>query len=152
MSTGIVEFLITAFVAGIVAAAAMEAALWVIGRAGWARADMIVALGSLLTRRREHAWRVGAIVHAFSAIAFAILYTLVLMQTGYTQLPLSLAFGGAIGVIHGIIVSLALVWVVAEQHPLEEFQEAGFAIGLSHIVGHAAFGAAVGLVVGVAPM
>jgi len=37
---------------------------------------------------------------------------------------------------------------VAEHHPLEEFNEAGFAIGLSHFAGHVAYGAVIGLVVG----
>ena len=44
------------------------------------------------------------------------------------------------------------MWVVAEEHPLEEFNEAGLAIGLSHIVGHVAYGAVVGLVVAIAPL
>jgi len=45
-------------------------------------------------------------------------------------------------------VSLMLVWVVSEQHPLEEFREADLAIGLSHFAGHVAFGGVIGMVVG----
>jgi hypothetical protein len=60
--------------------------------------------------------------------------------------------GLGLGVVHGMLVSLMLVWVVAEQHPLEEFNEATFAIGLSHLVGHVVFGGVVGLVVGLAPL
>ncbi|MND05087.1 hypothetical protein D3C83_256700 [compost metagenome] len=51
-----------------------------------------------------------------------------------------------------MVVSLGLVWVVAERHPLEEFNEAGLAIGLSHIIGHVAFGLVVGLVIGISPI
>ena len=62
------------------------------------------------------------------------------------------ALGIGVGFIHGLIVSLGLVWVVAEQHPLEEFNEAGMAIGLSHVLGHVVYGGIVGFVVGVSPL
>ena len=147
----IVTFILTALIAGVLGGLAMEGVLWLIGRGGWAKADMIIALGSMLTKSRDNAWRVGAIVHAASAIAFAVGYTLLLITLDATEMPWSAALGAGIGFLHGLIVSLGLVWVVAEQHPLEEFNEAGLAIGLSHILGHVAYGAVVGLVVAVAP-
>jgi hypothetical protein len=55
-------------------------------------------------------------------------------------------------VLHGIIVSLMLVWVVADQHPLEEFKEADLLVGLGHFAGHVAYGAVVGLIVGLSPL
>ena len=153
MSTSVlVTFILTALVAGLLGGLVMEVVLWIIGRGGWAKADMIVALGSMFTRSRETAWRVGAMLHLVSAIGFAIIYTLVMHSLGYTQMPWSAALGAGIGFFHGLVVSLGLVWVVAEQHPLEEFNEAGLAIGLSHIVGHVAYGAMVGFVVGVSPL
>ncbi len=148
----LLSFLLTALVAGLLGGIAMEAVLWVIGRGGWAKADMIVALGSLFTKSRETAWRVGLWLHATAAIVFAIIYTLVMVALGYTGMPQSAFLGAGMGFVHGMIVSLGLVWVVAEQHPLEEFNEAGLAIGLSHIVGHVVYGAVVGFVVGVAPL
>jgi hypothetical protein len=153
MSTGVlVNFLLTALVAGVLGGMAMEGVLWLIGRGGWAKADMIVALGSMFTKSRETAWRVGAWMHFAAAIGFAIGYTLLMHALGATQMPWSAALGVGAGFLHGLIVSLGLVWVVAEQHPLEEFNEAGLAIGLSHIVGHVVYGAVVGLVVGVSPL
>jgi hypothetical protein len=148
----LVTFVLTALVAGVLGGLAMEGALWLIGRAGWAKADMIVALGSMFTKSRETAWRVGAILHIVSAIGFAIGYTLLMIALGATEMPWSAALGVGVGFLHGLIVSLSLVWVVAEQHPLGEFSEAGLAIGLSHIVGHVAYGAVVGLVVAIAPL
>jgi hypothetical protein len=71
---------------------------------------------------------------------------------GYTEMPWSAVLGAGVGFLHGLIVSLGLVWVVAEQHPLQEFNEAGMAIGLSHIVGHVVYGGVVGLVVGISPL
>ena len=153
MSTSVlVTFLLTALAAGVVGGLAMEAVLWIIGRGGWAKADMVVALGSMFTKSRATAWRVGAILHLVSAIGFAIAYTLLMHALGYTQMPWSAALGAGVGFLHGLIVSLGLVWVVAEQHPLEEFNEAGLAIGLSHILGHVAYGLVVGFIVGVSPL
>ena len=148
----LLSFFLTAVIAGMMGGVAMEAVLWVIGRGGWAKADMIVALGSLFTKSRANAWRVGAIVHAFSAIGFAMIYTLIMVALHTTAMPMAMMLGAGMGFVHGLIVSLALVWIVAEQHPLEEFNEAGLAIGLSHIVGHVVYGAVVGFVVGVAPI
>jgi hypothetical protein len=113
---------------------------------------MIVALGSLFTKSRQSAWRVGATIHAFSAIGFAMIYALLMVTMHTTAMPRSMMLGAGIGFAHGLLVSLGLVWVVAEQHPLEEFNDAGLAIGLSHIVGHVVYGAVVGFVVGIAPL
>lgn len=151
-TTVILGFLLTALVGGLLGGIAMEGVLFLIGRSGWAKADMIVALGSMFTHSRDSAWRVGAMLHTVAAIGFAIAYTLLMHSLGYTRMPWSAALGAGVGFLHGLVVSLGLVWVVAEQHPLEEFNEAGLAIGLSHIVGHVVFGAVVGLIVGVSPL
>lgn len=148
----VVAPLLTALIAGVLGLVAMEVVFWLIGRLGWAKADMILALGSFITKSRENGFRVGLIIHVASAGFFALLYTLGFMAIGITALPNSLMLGLGVGVLHGLMVSLALVWVVADHHPLEEFNEADLAIGLSHVVAHAAFGAVVGLVVGVSPI
>ncbi len=147
-SASITHFLVTTLVAGLLGAAAMEAVMWGIGRAGWAKADMIVAIGSLFTKMRTNAFRVGVVLHAVSAVVFSIAYTLLMLELGLTTLPGSMALGLGVGVVHGMIVSLMLVWVVSEQHPLEEFREADLAIGLSHLAGHVVFGGVIGMVVG----
>ena len=152
MINGITNYVLTALVAGLLGGAAMEGALWLIGTAGWAKADMIIALGSLFTKSRDTAWRVGVLLHIAAALGFSLLYTLLILALGFAHMPAAMMLGAGVGLVHGMMVSLALVWVVAQQHPLEEFNEAGLAIGLSHIVGHVAYGAVVGLVVGVAPL
>lgn len=146
----IAEYLVTSFIAGVFGITAMEMVMWRIGRAQWAKGNMIVALGSLITRRRTNAFRTGLILHIISATLFALLYTLAMEGLGLARWPTAFFVGTGFGVFHGIVVSLALVWVVAEQHPLEEFNEAGLAVGLIHFVGHVAYGAAVGLVIAVA--
>lgn len=140
---------VTAVVAGIFGGAAMIAVMRLITRAEWAHFDIVVALGSLVTRSREGAYRVGAAIHACSAVGFALLYCVLLLKFGVAHLPSSVFAGVGIGIVHGMVVSLMLVWMVAEQHPLVEFQEAGLAVGLVHFAGHVAYGAVVGLMVGI---
>ena len=148
----IVAFVLTSLVAGLAGGAAMEGVMWLISRAGWAHGSMIVALGGLLTKSRDNAFRVGAILHTISAIGFAAVYTMLMLCLGLTHLPLSLMLGLGVGVVHGMLVSLMLVWVVSESHPLPEFSEAGLEVGLSHFAGHVAYGAVVGLIVGLSPL
>jgi hypothetical protein len=145
-------FFVTALAAGVLGLVAMELAMWLITRKGWAQGNMIVAVGSLITRRRENAFAVGSVAHVFSAICFATLYLFAMTAFGFTQFPAALAAGIGFGLIHGMVVTLALVWIVSDQHPLEEFQDAGLAVGVSHIAGHVAFGAVVGLVIGASPV
>lgn len=152
LSLFLVNYLGTALVAGVAGGAAMELALWLIARAGLARGDMILALGSLLTKSRHNAYRVGLVVHATVAIGFAFVYTLLMVALGYTRLPESLMLGLGAGTFHGIVVSLMLVWVVADQHPLEEFKEADLLVGLSHFAAHVVYGGVVGFVVGLSPV
>ncbi len=145
-------YLLTSLLAGALGGVAMELVMWIIAKAGLARGDMILALGSLLTKTRDNAYRVGLIVHATAAFGFGLVYTVLMLTLGYTHLPVSMALGLGVGVLHGIIVSLMLVWVVADHHPLAEFKEADLLVGLSHVAGHAAFGAVVGVVVGLSSM
>ena len=144
----IADFVFTAIVAGLLGMVAMGLTMWLICRAGWAKGNMVVALGSMITRQRDHAWRTGALVHAASAFGFACLYEYAMLTLNLAHLPRALGVGAGFGVVHGLIVSLTLVWECAEQHPLPEFQEAGLAVGVSHFAGHIAYGAVVGLMIG----
>ena len=158
--TLIASFVLTAVVAGILGGAAMIFSMWLMTRAGlfageWEpppRRNMIVALGGLLTKSRESAMRVGLIAHAVSAIIFALIYALIMLWLHATSLRSTLFLGVGLGFFHGLIASLMLVWVVAEGHPFEEYGEAGLIVGLSHLVGHVAYGLVVGLVVGLSPL
>ncbi len=148
----LVQYLGTALVAGVAGGLAMQLAMRLIGRGNELKGDMILALGSLITKSRDNAYRVGLIVHVTAAVGFGLVYTLLMVTLGYTGMPMSLMLGLGVGTLHGLIVSLMLVWVVADQHPLEEFKEADLLVGLSHMVGHVVYGAVIGLVVGLSPL
>jgi hypothetical protein len=148
----IVSFLLTSVVAGVLGGLAMELVMWLICRTGWAEGNMIVAVGSMVTKSHEKAFRTGAVIHVISAVGFAMVYTVAMRGLGLAHFPTAFYAGVGFGVIHGLIVSLMLVWIVAVQHPLEEFQQAGFAVGLSHFAGHVAYGGVVGLVIAISSL
>ena len=146
------EFITTSLIAGIFGAGAMVLVMWLIVRDGWAKANMIVAIGSLVTRSRENAFGIGILLHAMSSFVFAMIYIVVMLKFGLSQLPTSFFAGIGFGIVHGLVISLMLVWIVAERHPLVEFQESGLAVGVSHFAGHVAYGAMVGLVLGLSQL
>lgn len=141
--------LVATFFAGIVGTLFMSVVMTVVHRSGWANADMIRALGSLITRSRENALGWGLVIHFVSGMLFAIPYTVVLSAFGGHGLPLTLGLGILMGLAHGIVMSLLLLAVVSEKHPVAQFQKAGFEVAVAHIVGHVAYGFGVALMVAV---
>ncbi len=81
-----------------------------------------------------------------------MLYTYSITQLGLASWPKAFFTGVGFGILHGVVVSLMLIWIVADQHPLEEFKEADLAIGVTHLAGHVAYGATVGLVIALASL
>lgn len=145
------NYIMISIVAGSAGAIAMYVAMRIINLTGWAEGDMILAVGSLVLKRRENAFAVGTAIHWITAVIFAFCYLLALSSLKFLQFPQAAVCGVFFGVLHGIVVSLALVWVVSDQHPLEEFRSASLPIGVMHFAGHVAYGAAVGLVICAAP-
>lgn len=143
------SFLIVSILAGLLGAAAMEGVMFLITRAEWAKGNMVTALGGLISRQRQNAFKVGARIHALAAIGFALLYNYAMRAFGIAAFPNAFFAGIGFGFIHGLLVSLTLVWVVSDTHPFEEYREAGFAIGVVHLAGHVVYGAVVGLVIAI---
>ncbi len=145
----ILQFLIFTLLAGLIAAAAMDGAMCLISRTGFTNGTMTTALGSLFTRSMETANVVGWFIHGVSGVLFAMIYTLLFMAFGLENGLACLAAGLGIGFLHGIVVSIMLVMVVSEHHPIEHFRNAGMQVGLAHLAGHLAYGAVVGAVIGI---
>src|SRR5277367_3975714 len=97
---------VTAVVAGVLGGATMIGVMRLITRAEWARFDMIVAVGSLITRTRQNAVGVGMMIHTISAIAFAALYTIAMWKTGLAHFPIAIFACTGLGIIHGMVVSI----------------------------------------------
>lgn len=134
--------------AGLIATVVMTASLYAIHWRGMAEADMLRALGSLITRDEATALPVGIMIHLVSGIVFAFVYIVV-----WSTLPLHafqhyVLLGLLTGFAHGLVVSFALVVLVAEHHPLERFQRAGIGVALAHLLAHVVYGLLIGIVAG----
>ena len=135
-------------IAGIIATAGMTIFLQVVSKTGIANADMVRALGSLFTKKLDNAFGVGLTIHTISGIFFAFFYTLAITALNVHGLPSSIGSGILIGFIHGGVVSFLLVASVAENHPLPQFQKAGFSVAAAHWIAHLIYGFIIGLTIG----
>ena len=148
LATLITKFLFFSVLAGLIGTAGLTFFLSVLTRSGAVKAPMVVALGSLFTHSRKRAHEVGLFVHLFSGITFGVMYTWVLMAVGASSFGAIFLFGLLLGGVHGVFVAIFLVATVSDFHPLEEFRDAGFGVGLAHGVAHVIYGGLVGLIIG----
>ncbi len=140
--------LLETLLAGVIGTAGMTLIMGGIQRSGWARADMIRALGSLATKSDRNAIGPGLVIHLTSGILFAFFYALLMSMVGEPKTFTAAGIGLVIGLFHGIVVSFLLVSVVSDLHPLEKFRKAGIDVAVAHIAGHAAYGCFVGMAIG----
>lgn len=147
-----VELAYYAILAGLLGAGAMWLSMRLIERAAPPTGGMVIAVGSLLTRSRENALGAGLAVYLAAAVVFGLLYTTLLNMIGFTKWPHAFFAAGGFGLFHGLVVSLGLVWIVSDHHPLEEFRSATPLVFLSHFAGHIVFGLVVGLVISLSPL
>ena len=134
--------------AGIAATIIMAAVMSFIHSWEFAEADMIHALGGLVTRNEENALFIGAAIHLVSGVIFAFLYVGI-----WSLFPLEgmldyLLFGILSGTFHGLVMSFLLIKVVAGRLPLERFQNAGIGLGVANLLDHVAYGVTVGAIAG----
>ena len=133
--------------AGLVGTALMTLSMTVVHHVQWARADMIRALGGLISGSYERALVPGLLVHFASGIFFAFPYAIVLSGLHLPSIAGTIALGALIGFVHGFVMSFLLIAAVAERHPLPQFQEAGFEVAAAHVLGHVVYGVGVAAVV-----
>lgn len=135
-------------IGGIFGTIGMTIFLTVVSKSGYANADMVRALGSLFTKTLNSAFKVGIIIHICSGIIFAFLYTFAVSTLDIHGFLSCAGAGLLIGFIHGAVVSFILVASVAENHPLPQFQKAGFSVAVAHWAAHLVYGLIVGAAIG----
>jgi len=135
---------------GILGTGGMSLVMWLITRSGLANADMVRAVGSIYTRSYENALLPGIIMHFTAGIIFAFLYVVFLSLFSLGSVGAYIGMGAMTGVFHGLVVSFLIVVLVAEHHPIEQFQKAGSEVAVAHLVGHIIYGLIVGAVIGIA--
>ena len=112
---------------------------------GWGKIDVIRAVGSLMTGRREGAFFPGLVLHLSMGILFAYIYAGFLMLS---RIPFNGITGLLLGSIHGVIVMLLVSIVIMEHHPIARYHDKGIGTGLAQLLAHMLYGATVGWVVG----
>jgi len=143
-------FLFFCILSGAAGALAMSAAMRAISRLGGGdEVDMLQALGSFFTGKKESATRNGVLIHLWSGTAFGLVYGLLFAATGLTSLPQVFLLGLGFGFLHGLGMAYVLMIYMAEKHPLEEYRNVSLIIGAIHLVGHIVYGGVVGLIAGI---
>jgi|SRR5688572_2869071 len=140
-------FPLLVIIAGVTGTIFMSVVMYFIHQQGWANADMIRAIGSLATRRYENSVVPGLLLHLAAGCFFAIPYILVMRSAGVNQPLHIISVGLALGTFHGAAMIFILM-ALAEKHPVAQFRKANVNVAWAHVVGHMAYGAGVGLVVG----
>lgn len=135
-------------VAGLIGTAGMTLFLTIITKSGIAHADMVRAIGSMITKSLDNAFRIGMIVHFLWGIIFAVSYTIIFVLFNIHNVLYITVIGGLIGFVHGFAVSMMLVVAVAEYHPIEKFRKPGIEVAVAHFAAHLVYGVLVGLTAG----
>ena len=142
------DYITRSLVAGIIATTGMTLLLITITKSGIANADMVRAIGSLFTKSHKKAVSTGLLIHTTTGIIFSFIYIFIIQAFNVHGFGSNVGSGLLIGFIHGAVVSFLLVAVVAEHHPLKEFQKAGFSVAAAHWAAHILFGLLVGIISG----
>ena len=135
---------------GILGTSGMSLVMWLITRSGLANADIIWAIGSIYTRSYSNALLPGFIMHFAAGIIYAFLYVVILSLFSPGSVGAYIGVGAMTGVFHGLVVSFLLAVLMAEHHPIEQFQKAGSEVAAAHLFGHIIYGLIVGAVIGIA--
>ncbi len=142
--------LTTTIFGGIVATLMMIGVMELITRSKLANADMVRAIGSIFTKSYKNALNPGLFIHIASGVFFAFIYFSMFSFVLGNNTALGSVAGLAGGFFHGIVITLALVNLVAKYHPLQKFQQTGFYMAFAHVVGHMVYGLSLGVIYSVA--
>ncbi|MEE9251818.1 MAG: DUF6789 family protein [Thermodesulfobacteriota bacterium] len=140
--------ILAAIVAGLLGTGAMSVFMWLIHRLGWANADMIRAIGSIFTKSYDNALVPGFVAHFIVGVVIAFGYVAFTNLFSISSFLAFLVIGGMLSIFHGLVFSFLLVVMVAQHHPLEQFQKAGSEVAVAHFIGHLIYGVVVSAVLG----
>lgn len=137
---------LTIILSGFIASLVMMGLMQLITLSKIAEADMVRAIGSLITRRLHNCFWIGLAAYLLVGVGFSYLYALFILPMLNDGLLLApVAASTLAGLAHGGIVGFALVIEVSDRHPVKRFRNAGFQVALAHIAGHIAYGFALAL-------
>jgi len=132
--------------AGIVSTFLMIMFLEFVTRTKLANADMVRAIGSIITGNYDKSLVAGLIIQFGFGIVFSFVYFGILSFFNSSIGLNGVLGGGLMGLFHGIVVGFVGVVTVAEHHPLERFRQTGFTVAAAHVFGHVVYGLAIGII------
>lgn len=132
--------------AGIVSTFLMVIFLELVTRTKLANADMVRAIGSIITRNQEKALVPGLVIQFAFGIVFAFIYFGILSYFNSSIGLNGVLGGGLMGLFHGVVVGFVGVITVAEHHPITKFKQAGFTVAVAHLFGHVVYGLSIGII------
>ena len=140
------DYIMTCTLIGVAATFGMTSFLWGITYFKICNVDMVKAIGSYYTQKEDKSLLPGMLAHFTAGIIFCFLYILLfnVKPTTGKDPYIYVIFGGGIGFVHGIVMALLLVIVIAAHHPLEKYRSAGFATGVYHFFAHIIYGVIIG--------
>ena len=133
--------------AGLIATTGITGFLWLINKTGWTNADMVRAIGSFFTKSYRNALGIGLVIHFVNGVIVAAVYLHALSILKLSNLGFEIFFGGLIGFGQGLIVSWCIIRF-DDVHPVEQFQEADYQVGIVHTLGHIVYGMLIGAAFG----
>lgn len=139
------SFIVVLF-SGIISTFLMVLFLELVTRTKLANADMVRAIGSIITKNYDNALVPGLVIQFGFGIVFSFIYFGILSYFNSTIGLNGVLGGGLIGLFHGVVVGFVGVVTVAEHHPLTKFKEAGFTVAAAHLFGHIVYGLAIGII------
>ena len=139
------DFILGSMGDGLIASAVMFTFMWLITNSKLANCNMVVALGSLLTRDKKSEFFVGLGVYTLGGVMFGLLYNLLLSEIYIDNPYFMIGASTFIGFVHGIVVSYAIIAIFSEKHHDPRFQNASLEIGVAHLFSHVVFGLVVGM-------
>lgn len=141
-----IHYILIPIIIGTLATLAMSLFLWTITYLKICDVNMERAIGSWFTGKEKNSLLPGMLIHLCFGIlfCFAYLYVFNVVPNPMNDVSFYAFFGAGLGFVHGIIVALCLVILVAPDHPLRKYQKAGFAVAAYHFFAHIIYGFAVG--------
>lgn len=139
-------FPLAVVVAGLTGTTLMTIVMWFTRHHGWVNADMIRAIGTLVTRRYEGSLGPGLAMHYVAGCLFAIPYLLVVRALGGLSFTQNVMVCGALGVSQSVAMVFVLMGLFGDNHPIERFRKANTEVGAAYVVGHVVYGVGVGII------
>lgn len=136
---------IVIILSGIVATFIMVLFLELVTRTKLANADMVRAIGSILTRDYDKSLIPGLIIQFGFGIIFSFVYFGVMSYFSSAININGILMGSLMGFFHGIVVGFVGVITVAIHHPITKFKQAGFTVAVAHLFGHVVYGLSIGI-------